>query len=201
MKKFLILIIIGAACVGGYFLYKGWSESGNQPTSTTASSSPSSSQDNESIKNDASPEAIAGISGYTYTEPYASGTYGFTFKYPKSFEINEFSGDNNAYIILVQNLEQKVGLQVVITPIADSGIPADLTPDNMKTLTDMSMNDARTVEADGHTGVSFEGNNPSFEGDSREIWFVHGKNLYQISTYEKFAAFAGNLFATWKFNQ
>ena len=48
-------------------------------------------------------------------------------------------------------------------------------------------------------GINFKSDNPTFDGDSREVWFVYKTNIYQISTYAHDDGLLQSELQTWTF--
>jgi hypothetical protein len=67
-------------------------------------------------------------------------------------------------------------------------------------IPDMVIVDTETVEiGTDRMGLAFKSDNEAFDSASREVWFVFGGYLYQISTYERLDPVLKELFATWQF--
>jgi len=177
MKKILITIIIIGLVAAIFVYFRSQISAGEGPIKL------------ESSLGLVDPQALAEIPQYQYTETYVSADYRLSFRYPAGFDVSGFIGDNN-YVILVQNLAEKISLQIVISKFTECG-----TPQCLRKLTDMAMSDMAELMVAGVQGISFVGNNPNFGGSSREIWFTRSGYLYQMSTYEKFGAFAQGLAA------
>ena len=112
------------------------------------------------------------------SKTYEDLDYGFSFFYPQDFSVGAFSGEENTKTVLVQDENKKTGVQVYISSFGED---ITLTPERIKKdAPDVLMNDVKTVSLDGVNTVSFGSVNSS--GQSREVWFVHKSNLYQIST-------------------
>src|SRR3990167_4703188 len=66
---------------------------------------------------------------------------------------------------------------------------------------DMVIKDAQEVSiGDKRKGLAFGSDNAAFDGDSREVWFVFGGKLYQISAYMKHDDLLKGVFETWQFD-
>ena len=130
---------------------------------------------------------------------YTSPDYGFSFKYPKGFNVSELD-DDSGHTVLVQNADSKQGFQVYITPfdepepLTGARILQDLPPSEVIDPKDVLIGEGKTINA-----VIFLSTNPSF-GKTREVWFVHGENLYQVTTYEGQDNLIGPILDTLKFD-
>jgi|SRR3989344_5979613 len=199
-QKFIaIIVVLIAVAAGAYLLFsRGNLKSLNlemfklgNPTGNT----------NESPK--PSEEASANL-----TETYTSPDYGFSFKYPKGFNATELD-DDSGHTVLVQpsasdqksyEVEPRKEFQIYITPfdeaepLTGARILQDLPPSEVIDPKDVLIGEGKAINA-----VIFLSTNSSF-GKTREIWFIHGENLYQITTYDGQDNFIGPILETFKFN-
>ncbi len=116
-----------------------------------------------------------------------------------SFSDSEIEGAEN---VVIQNLEAGVGFQIHIQPI-DEDISV-LTLDRIRQdLPDILIeNPQEVILGEGDTagkGVAFMSNDPSFNGRSREVWFVYNKHLYQIRTYAEYDPLVQAVLSSWVF--
>ncbi|MFA6315416.1 MAG: PsbP-related protein [Candidatus Paceibacterota bacterium] len=146
----------------------------------------------------ASVEEVSKISTYEYTEEYTDQARGFSFKYPKGFDVSVVPTDTNEAII-IQNIETKVGVQIIVSPF--EGKDVDVTATMIKSdIPKMQVNEPQELLiGDDRKGLAFVSNNENFGGKSREVWFVYGGNFYQISTYADLDDFLKGIFTTWQF--
>ena len=54
------------------------------------------------------------------------------------------------------------------------------------------------VIVDGAHATMFFGNN-AIMGDTREVWFIRGGFLYEVTTYKELDTWLGGIMRTWKF--
>lgn len=138
-------------------------------------------------------------SGEPLVQTYTSSTYRFSVSMPADFKTAELPADENgARTILLQN-DKGEGIQIMITPYPND--PHIITADDVRaSIPGMKVTDEQPVViGSDYTGVAFKSDNDAFGGDSREVWFVFRKNLYQISTYGRLDPLLKDMFATWKF--
>ena len=124
---------------------------------------------------------------------------GFSFRYPNHLSVSNFADASGGEIILVQSPEQAEGFQIAISPFDEPG--TTLTADMIeRDIPDLAIRDSQDLLL-GETGkgVAFISDNPSFGGNSREVWFVYGGDLYQISTYARLDPLLQSVLGTWKF--
>lgn len=136
-------------------------------------------------------------SGYRVPPPgeqYINEQYGFTFTQPQGFSVRE---TNNALVLADA---EGNGLQIVITPLGKD-IPVLDEARIRVDLPELKIADPQVVTIAGAgTGLAFKSTNAAFNGASREVWFVHNRNLYQIITYEHLGLLLSAVFGTLKFS-
>ena len=183
-KPVITLLAIAGLLVVGYYFFEGDTDDSQEEIAL-------------SFKTDATPEDIAAISSYQYTETYTHPTHRFSFKHPAGFTITPLETESEE-VLLIESPNKKIGIQIMITPYGED---IDLTEDIVRaSISETKMSDAQPVEiGKGRRGVAFLSDNPQFGGASREVWFVYKKNLYQISTYAEFDGFLKGMFGTWEF--
>jgi len=186
MKKIIIAIIVFGAIGGGIYYFRA---SLFKPIVYKSQGS------------GATQEAIAEISSYQYTETYTNPNYKFSFKYPKEFKISEMPDVSGGTAILVQNIAKDLGVQILITPFED--VDFDLTADLIRQdIPDMKISEPQEVIiGSSRKGLAFVSDNEAFGGKSREVWFIYGGNLYQISTYSELDGLLKGIFGTWQFTK
>lgn len=144
----------------------------------------------------ATPNALIDPSGL-----YTNSTYRFTAKLPVGYSVREMSASatsgGGSDTILFEN-NSGDGIQILVTPYTEA---KDITKEIIKKdIPDMKIMDEQVVEVGlNHKGLAFKSDNQSFDGDSREVWFVFRGNLYQISTYARLDSTLKSIFATWQF--
>jgi len=205
MKNSLKITIIALAVLALFFILYSIFQSRGSKISTATST----------------PDTAATIKSYEYTQEYSHPTYHFSFKYPDGFTVStippvmsevEPSADNGqGETVLVESADSKAGVQIVISPY---GSDVDITAEMIaRDIPEMKVSDAQELlVGEGRKGLAFMSDNPAFcaspepcaeegNGKAREVWFVFGGNLYQISTYAEQDEFLKGLFGTWQFKQ
>ena len=155
-----------------------------------------SSTNTESVS--AEPNAVLPETAFTHI--YSEKVYGFSFGYPDGYSVKSTpNADGTGNTILVQNDTTKKGVQILVTPYddADTTITAQKIAQD---IPDMKVLNPQEVTIGTGKGLAFISDNGAFDGNSREVWFVFRKNLYQISTYTAYDDFIRVLLGTWKFN-
>jgi|GEM_PF-890987 len=194
----IIILAVGGAAV--YYvrgLLKFASESADSEANLAGRSGQSA--DKTAIISGASPETIAEIAKYQFTEEYTSPVYGFSFKYPKDFTVTAVPDGTGAEAVLVQNPAKNIGVQILITKNDEPD--SDMTEAAIRqNIPDLKISDFQEVLIGaGRKGLAFTSDNEAFGGASREVWFIFGGYIYQISTYAETDEFLKGLFGTWRF--
>jgi len=149
---------------------------------------------------DVSTEPNAALPKTAFTHLYSENVYGFSFLHPDGYSVKSTpNADGAGNTILIQNDTTKKGVQILVTPYddADTTITAKKIAQD---IPDMKVLNPQVVQVGAGKGLAFISDNGAFDGNSREVWFVFRKNLYQISTYAAYDDFVGALLDTWKFN-
>jgi hypothetical protein len=136
-----------------------------------------------------------GAFAYTHTNT----EHHFSFKYPDGYTVRELTADGGDTILVEDDATHK-GIQIYMTAYA--GGDTTITPERVRSeVPGMTVSNSQplNIGAGNGTGLAFESNNPAFGGASREVWFIFGDTLYQISAYPEYDALLRALFATWTF--
>lgn len=134
------------------------------------------------------------------TEEYINYDFGFSFKYPKGFNVSELD-DDSGHTVLVQSyeVEPRKGFQIYISefdepePLTAERILQDLPPSEVIDPKGVLIGEGKAINA-----VIFLSTSPSF-GKTREIWFAREGFLYQVTTYEGQDNFIGPILETFRF--
>lgn len=134
----------------------------------------------------------------TYTVPdpgerYVNNEHRFRVTMPVGFSAREVDG-----AVVIENGSGD-GVQILMTPLGED--IQDLTEERIKAdIPDLVISGSERVEVgEKHTGLAFKSDNQAFDGASREVWFVYGGMLYQISTYDRLDPLLRAMFGTWEF--
>lgn len=137
-------------------------------------------------------------SQFSLPQTYTNDTYGFSLRMPAAFTTTEGADIDPAAstTILLQNSAGD-GVQIRISSWNE---PASaLTPARITTDTGFTVTDPQPVTLSGATGLTFESDNPAFNGAASEAWFIARGNIYQMSTYAKNDALLKSMLASWTF--
>lgn len=128
---------------------------------------------------------------------YTNDTFHFSVQAPEEYNVQEFE-EEDVHTVTIQDAQGN-GIQIQIQPFPED--LAVLTADRIREdIPDMRIADVQEVEiGENRKGVAFMSDNEAFGRASREVWFVFGGNLYQISTYARLDPLLKDMFSTWKF--
>lgn len=134
---------------------------------------------------------------YTHEDPI------FSFRHPESFSVSAF-GDEAGETVLVQAAPEMLkslnssalGFQIYITPFDEEGpITAERI---LKDIPDMVIDQPKEIEIAGVRMFAFLSGDPSSR--TREVWFVRGPHLYQLTAYPEFDVGLSQIMSTFTFN-
>ena len=142
---------------------------------------------------------IADMSETDFTEVYQNKKYRLSFKYPEGYTVTSIPDpETGGDMILVQKQGGKSGIQIVLSPFDEPS--AVLTPNRVEQEAGITIESPQDVLIGSRgKGLAFIGKNTNF-GTSREVWFVFGTTLYQMSTYIELDVLLKNVLSTWQFN-
>ena len=186
----ILAIIIAAVLAGGVAYYF----TGNRPAAIPFFNSFTAGKNKESGETD-NVEILQ-------HQVYTNSKYGFSFNYPKDFSVSEFSdGADSANlpqtdVILVKDAAGKSAAQISVSPFDE---PGPITKERiLRDISDMPITGEKEISVGGEKALSFASRDAS-SGETLEIWFVHGGNLYQISAFINFGDKLEEIIKTWKF--
>jgi hypothetical protein len=187
MKKIILTIILLAIGYAGYHMVQknGLLSIGGK--------------ESQSVWEDGTDEpVVVPILDSLNSNEYRDSARGFSFRYPNHLKATSFK-DHVGDTILVQSAEKAQGFQITISPWDEPG--AILTADMIqRDIPDLAVtNPQDLLLGESGKGVAFLSDNENFGGNSREVWFVFGGNLYQISTYARLDPLLQAVLSTWKF--
>jgi hypothetical protein len=150
-------------------------------SSVSEFASPSSSQDNTASR--------IPPSGW---KEYRNTAYAISFFYPEGLAVKEFKESGSAMTVTFEDMAGGKEFQMFIIPYALE----EITPERFKL--DVSSG-VREKESDitiaGTRGKQFYSKDARL-GETSEIWFVHNKFLYEVTTHKELDAWLRNILAT-----
>jgi hypothetical protein len=152
-----------------------FSEGNTSPTSTTSQ-----------------PPTLPKIPG---AHAYINDQYGFALYYPESLQVRERKESGNALTITFQNVPEAQGFQIYIVPYKGTQVSEEQF---RKDAPSGVRSDLKAATIDGVSGAAFYGRD-TLLGDTREIWFIRGGYLYEVTTLKPLDSWLQSILATWKF--
>ena len=129
---------------------------------------------------------------------YVSEVYNFSFRHPANFYISQFP-ENKGEIILVRDRIGENSFQIYITPYDEpaNSLTAQRVRRDLPSL--IMENIQEFLIGNEASGLAFISKSEAFN-ISREVWFVRGEHLYQISAYLESQDSLQEILRTWKFD-
>lgn len=170
----------------GIFYYSSPSAPQNSDFSTDLAAAPTLAS--------TSPEALAREVPEGWKE-YTSSRYRFSLFYPQGLAVQSFNEGGGAQTVTFQNTTTVEGFQIFIVPytepqVTDERFKQDVPSGVRKELTNITI--------DGATGAAFYSTN-TLLGETREVWFVHGGYLYEVTTLKPLGSWLDDILGTWRF--
>jgi hypothetical protein len=126
---------------------------------------------------------------------YRNQQYHFSFYYPPNLKAHAFNEEGGAFTVAFQDPTANEGFEVYVTPYSATQITkARFKLDEPSGV----MQEQADVRIDGVRATMFYGNN-AIMGDTREVWFIKGGLLYEVTTYKQLDAWLAEIMQTWKF--
>ena len=129
------------------------------------------------------------------TKEYKSAAYGFALYYPDGLTVAEHPLAGSSTVVLFQSEAAQQGFEIFVTPYAEPAITqARFLMDEPSGV----MNDPQNITIDGAAATEFFSTNPAM-GASREIWFLHGGYLFEVTAPASLDAWLLQIMGTWRF--
>lgn len=126
---------------------------------------------------------------------YRNEHYRFALFYPQGLTVKTYDEGNGASTITISNSDESQALQIFVVPYDKTQVDqARFEMDEPSGVIVQPTN----IQIGGAAAVMFFGNN-SIMGDTREVWFVHGGYLFEVTTYKELDAWLSQIMATWQF--
>jgi hypothetical protein len=134
----------------------------------------------------------AAPSGYL---PYSNPQFHFSLSYPRNLQVQEYKEAGGGLTVTFQDIVADQEFQVYVTPYSDGQITdAQFKLDEPSGVKIEPTN----VVVDGARGIEFFSNAPRLN-DTREVWFIHGGFLYEVTTYKELDAGLQPILRSWQF--
>ena len=176
-----------------------FAQSNAAPSNSQSQSTPGAFADSVASTTDSStPDSITQptIQAPPNSKLYQSSAYHFSVYYPDHLSMDQQNISGNSSVILFKDKARSEGFQIFVTPYGDSKITeARFKMDEPSGV----MNSPQNITIDGTPATEFLSTNPAM-GASREIWFLHGGFLYEVTTPQPLDPWLLSILQTWKFN-
>ena len=171
--------------VGGFFYVRALGENGT--VAQNASSTPGTELAVSTIQTRDTPAG---------QKEYANTANGFSLFYPTELAIREYSEAAAGHTISFESENGSKAFQIYIAPYTDSQITlARIKADTRNTA---SGDPQEIVLQNGtHALIFWSYGGPL--GTMRELWFMHGGNLYEVTTYQELDTWLADIMRSWTF--
>lgn len=174
-------LVAVAALVGAYYIY------GPGDPALIEPEAPSASVAYVAPANDTAP------AGY---HTYRNAKYGFSVQYPEPLQATDHTERAGAHSTTFEAEGEEKGFQIFITPYRGEQITASRI--NLDTRGTATGTPQEVVLGDGTRALIFFSNSPLL-GTLREVWFIRGGYLYEVTTYARFDTWLTDIMKTWRF--
>jgi len=126
---------------------------------------------------------------------YVNESFGFSLFYPEELSAQEYDEGGGAGTLIFQNIESVQGLQIFIVPYDGETITDE------RFLRDVPSGERENVQRTtigGIEAVVFDSRN-ALLGETKEVWFIHGGYLYEITTLRNTGEWLSDILNTWEF--
>lgn len=127
---------------------------------------------------------------------YRSEHYRFSLLYPDFLSVKEYDEGAGARTISFESLEQSRGFQIFVVPYAGNQVSE---AQFKKDIPSGVRKDLKDIMVAGATGAAFYSDS-SLLGETREVWFIHGGYLYEVTTFKELDTWLDSILQTWMFN-
>lgn len=143
---------------------------------------------------DSSPLEAERVPPVGYKE-YRNTTHRFAVFYPEDISVHEFDEGGYAHTTTFQNEKTAQGFQVFVVPYSDTRVSGERFKMDAPSGV---MKDPKNLYVDGAFATMFIGEN-SFLGPTREVWFIHGGYLFEITAPLSLSDWLGTIMSSWQF--
>lgn len=126
---------------------------------------------------------------------YRSAAYRFSLFYPQELAVAERPEGGGAATVTFQNIEKAEGFQIFIVPYGEPQVSEKRFRQDVPSGVRESVTN---IVVGGATGAAFYSTDAEL-GATREVWFVRGGFLYEVTTLKPLDAWLGEIIQTWRF--
>ncbi len=128
---------------------------------------------------------------------YRNEKYRASFIYPEDLKVNEFDEGGGASTIIFQNAEKGRGFQIFVVPYKEAQVSEEQFKKDIPSGVRNNLEETVIDEVVGATFLSRD----MVLGETREVWFIHGGYLFEITVPKALDEWLGTIMGTWKFTQ
>ncbi|OHA41614.1 MAG: hypothetical protein A3G52_00715 [Candidatus Taylorbacteria bacterium RIFCSPLOWO2_12_FULL_43_20] len=200
MKKTTIIILILILAIAAIVFSQMRNNGGEADTPSLSSESSEAESKAALEKIIKSPERAAvsaAVAETDLTETYVNEAYRFSIKYPAKLNVSSFeSADGSGYVILIADLQTGYGVQIFISPYADS---SDVTAERIRQdVPGITIKNPQEVLL-GQTGKGVAFTDGTGVTANRQVWFASKGQLYQLTAPMDFDDTLRRMLDTWIF--
>jgi len=186
MVKIFIGLLIAAAVAAGFFMLTRSSDG----TSRWDQESERKIESNPAYKEGVEPELE--VSGGSML--YRNAKYNFKLVHPAELQVTE-TENNGTFTVVFANSDATEAFQIFITPyagwfVSEERIAMDIPSGKIENPVD--------VLIDGVKGTIFFSEHAAV-GETREVWFLHGDYLYEVTAPKLLDEWLSHIMTTWRF--
>lgn len=204
-KSKLISIIIGLTIVAGAYLYLSKGNGSEQKLAGFPFASWFGGEEEDAVspesdgwpQTDSQNPAAPSSDDFSDFTAYAHPELPFSFAYPNDMALSAFEGQAGAEILLFSGGGNE--FQISIRPFDEPGplteerLHRDLPTIYIEQPQQVLIGPDKNIPA-----IIFFTEDPA-AGKTREVWFVHGGYMYQVSAYAEFDPTLARMMGTWRF--
>ena len=192
MKKTFVAVVVGLLILAGivFYIYGGkWSSTAQPNYAAEATNTPA--------------VEVAASTLQTRTAPagqkeYANTTYQFSVFYPDNLAVTEYKEASNGHTISFESADGTQGFQIYVIPYAHTQIAeSQILLDTHGTATTTPQ---EIVLSNGTNALAFWSNGGVL-GEMREVWFLHGGYLYEVTAYASLDSWLAGIMQTLEFTK
>lgn len=120
----------------------------------------------------------------------------FSLIYPKDLKVKEYDDGTSASTITFEDAANEKSFQIFVVPYQGNQITEEQFK---KDVPSGIMKEPVDIIIDGVQGTMFFSTNASL-GDTREVWFIRGGFLYEVTTYANLDSWLAQILSTWRFD-
>jgi len=129
---------------------------------------------------------------------YENKHFDFSLLYPEELQVKEFDEKNGSWTIVFEDSAMQKGFQIFILPYEEEEITMERIQIDVQGGGIKEPKEALVGENEDIRALIFwsEG---SILGETREVWFIHGGFLYEVTAPAELDVWLAEIMKTWRF--